>query len=198
MRRRSTPASSRCVANACRKVSPHYSSFVDSPYLLPPPSLLWSDWRNHPVVTTSDLGEAGHQTPGGPCAGYARVEARSARLQPRARCACATADRRGSPGPARSARPPALAPRGSPRYALGITTRRSTGCTRVFRRSQRRRPPCPAPSTPSGPSGPPPGASSGTRSWPHGSSTSATGPRVRRVTMSTKMHAIHRQRDAYV
>ena len=39
-----------------RKVSPHYSSFVDSPYLLPPSSLLWSNRRDHPVVTASDRG----------------------------------------------------------------------------------------------------------------------------------------------
>src|SRR5215831_807202 len=56
IRRRSTPASRRCVAKVCRNVSPHYSSFVDSPYLLSPPSLLWSNRRNHSVVTASDLG----------------------------------------------------------------------------------------------------------------------------------------------
>jgi hypothetical protein len=49
-----------------RNVSPHCSSFVDSPYLLPLPSLLWTNRRNRPVVTTSGLGESGHQTPGWP------------------------------------------------------------------------------------------------------------------------------------
>ena len=36
----SYPASSKCVAKTCRNVSPHYSSFVDSSDLLPPPPLL--------------------------------------------------------------------------------------------------------------------------------------------------------------
>ena len=57
MRRRSTPASSRCVANVCRNVSPHCSSCIDSPYLFPASSLLWPDRRHRPVVTTADLGE---------------------------------------------------------------------------------------------------------------------------------------------
>jgi integrase len=46
----------RGSCHTLRKVSPHYSSFVDSPYLLSPPSLLWANRRNHPVVTASDLG----------------------------------------------------------------------------------------------------------------------------------------------
>ena len=49
-----------------RNVSPHYSSFVDNSYLLPAPSLLWSDGRNRPMVTTADLGESDRHTPGWP------------------------------------------------------------------------------------------------------------------------------------
>jgi integrase/recombinase XerD len=58
-----------------RKVSPHCSSFVDRPHLLPSPSFLWSDCRNRPMVTTADRRESGCQTPGWPGAGDSRVDA---------------------------------------------------------------------------------------------------------------------------
>ena len=54
-----------CGIHALRNVSPHYSSFVDNSYLLPPP-LLWADCRYCPMVTAADLGESDRQTPGWP------------------------------------------------------------------------------------------------------------------------------------
>jgi len=52
--------------HSLRNVSPHYSSFVDNSYLLSSPSLLWSDRRNRPMVTTADHRESDRQTLGWP------------------------------------------------------------------------------------------------------------------------------------